>query len=475
MYGDILKVLLVDDEPDFLKQAKIFLERENDRLEVETAYSPEEALGMLKENDYGGVISDYQMPETTGLEFLKKVRNEVGSDIPFVIFTGKGREEVAMKALNLGADRYLQKGGDPKSQYGILGETIVQEIENRQMQKALERSREKTEILLDYYPAMIFFINKNNEFFRVNQTLADSLDMNKEEIEGKLLDDIFTEDIAEEMKENNRQVLERGEPNLDLIERYQSSKGTRWAQVDKLPLRDENGDAVGVIGFARDITERKKAEEKKDFLHSLLRHDVRNKNQVVKGYHKLLRDFNLPNGAEDYLEKAEKTIDESIDLINKVSILREVERNSFIQEVNLNSYIDKAVEKKAPQAEQKGIQIEKDTIVQSEVRGGDLLEELFLNLIENSIKHSGASKIRISSENSDNRVICILEDDGEGIDDEIKKNIFERGFTEGENSGSGLGLYLVEEIAKSYGGKVQVEDSELGGAQFEVHLKKTKN
>lgn len=71
-----LDVLLVDDEPDFLKQAKIFLEREDDRLNVETALSAEEGLEMLEEDGYDAIVSDYQMPETDGLEFLKIVRRE---------------------------------------------------------------------------------------------------------------------------------------------------------------------------------------------------------------------------------------------------------------------------------------------------------------------------------------------------------------------------------------------------------------
>ncbi|KXA97080.1 hypothetical protein AKJ39_03750 [candidate division MSBL1 archaeon SCGC-AAA259J03] len=114
-----MKVLLVDDEADILEQAKVFLQRENDRLEVETAASAEEGLQKFSVEDYDAIVSDYQMPEVNGLDFLEIVRKEKESDVPFIIFTGKGREEVAMEALNLGADRYLQKGGDPRSQYGV--------------------------------------------------------------------------------------------------------------------------------------------------------------------------------------------------------------------------------------------------------------------------------------------------------------------------------------------------------------------
>ena len=59
---------------------------------------------------YDAIISDYQIPDMDGIEFLKKVRSS-GNSIPFIIFTGKGREEVVIEALNAGADFYLQKGG----------------------------------------------------------------------------------------------------------------------------------------------------------------------------------------------------------------------------------------------------------------------------------------------------------------------------------------------------------------------------
>ena len=62
--------------------------------------------------DYEVIVSDYQMPGMNGIEFLKRLRSQLGH-IPFILFTGRGREEVAIEALNCGADFYLQKGGDP--------------------------------------------------------------------------------------------------------------------------------------------------------------------------------------------------------------------------------------------------------------------------------------------------------------------------------------------------------------------------
>lgn len=105
-----MKVLFVDDEADILELAKIYLEEEGRRFDIDTAPSAEEALKKSSTDEYDAIVSDCQMPKMDGLEFLRDLRQDRESDIPFIIFTGRGREEVAIEALNLGADMYLQKG-----------------------------------------------------------------------------------------------------------------------------------------------------------------------------------------------------------------------------------------------------------------------------------------------------------------------------------------------------------------------------
>jgi len=74
-------------------------------LHVDTAGSVHEALSVLEGKRYDGIISDYQMPDVDGLDFLLYVRENFG-EIPFILFTGRGREEVVISALNRGADYY---------------------------------------------------------------------------------------------------------------------------------------------------------------------------------------------------------------------------------------------------------------------------------------------------------------------------------------------------------------------------------
>ncbi|MFW6196759.1 MAG: PAS domain S-box protein, partial [Thermoplasmatota archaeon] len=173
-----IKVLHVDDESDFLYQAKIFLEKEEEKLYLTTSQTPKKALELLETQDFDVIVADYQMPSMDGLEFLKEIREERESDIPFIIFTGKGREEVAMKSLNLGADRYLQKGGDPKAQFGVLADAIMQEVshyksEKEKMQYTQELKflndvminiarMKKVDEICDYIAEKVYTLNQEN-------------------------------------------------------------------------------------------------------------------------------------------------------------------------------------------------------------------------------------------------------------------------------------------------------------------------
>ena len=114
----MISALYVDDEELLLDIAKIYLEKGGE-IEIDTAKSVKEALLMIKTNGYDAIISDYQMPGKDGIEFLSEIRG-AGDTTPFILFTGRGREDVVIQAINNGADFYIQKGGDPSAQFAEL-------------------------------------------------------------------------------------------------------------------------------------------------------------------------------------------------------------------------------------------------------------------------------------------------------------------------------------------------------------------
>ncbi len=138
----VLSVLYVDDEPTLLNICKLYLEQRSD-IAVSVTGSVEKALKLLDTFSFDVIISDYQMPGTDGIGFLK-ILKEKQCSIPFILFTGRGREEVVIEAINNGATYYIQKGGDPKSQFAELDHKIREASRRRKAEEDL------TEIGLHY-------------------------------------------------------------------------------------------------------------------------------------------------------------------------------------------------------------------------------------------------------------------------------------------------------------------------------------
>ena len=111
----VLSVLYVDDEPVLLEVFKLFLERHPD-ISVSTASSVDQAMTLLASSEFDVIVSDYQMPGTDGIAFLKLLKAN-NSSIPFILYTGHGREEVMDDAFANGAIFYIQKGGNPRSKF----------------------------------------------------------------------------------------------------------------------------------------------------------------------------------------------------------------------------------------------------------------------------------------------------------------------------------------------------------------------
>jgi len=146
----MIRVLYVDDEPGLLEIGKIFLEQRG-QFSVDIITSAQAGLTFLKTNNYDAIISDYQMPEMNGIEFLKKVRTS-GNTIPFILFTGRGREEIVIQALNEGADFYLQKGGEPVSQFTELAHKIRQAVQQRMAEKSVRDHERREADIISFLP-----------------------------------------------------------------------------------------------------------------------------------------------------------------------------------------------------------------------------------------------------------------------------------------------------------------------------------
>lgn len=219
--GEGITVLLVDDETSFLEVAAHRLEEYGDRLDVLAESSASAALDLLQnDTTIDCIVSDYQMPGMDGLEFLETIREDHSPSLPFILFTGKGREEVAMKALNLGADRYFQKKGKPKAQFGVLAQAIEQEVKHVRVERRAERHEHRyRRVFRNLHEGLAIHRlcwDENNvpidyEILETNPQYEVILDIDASEAERSLASELYESDHPPAL-ERYATVVERGEP-----------------------------------------------------------------------------------------------------------------------------------------------------------------------------------------------------------------------------------------------------------------------
>ncbi len=177
------RILYVDDERGLLEIAKRFLEKTND-FTVDVEISAEDALNTIGTQFYNAIISDYQMPGMDGIAFLKAVRSNHGN-IPFILFTGRGREEVVIEAINNGVDFYLQKGGDPMAQFAELAHKIRQAIARRQAEISLIESEKRLADIINFLPDATFAIDRSGQVIAWNRAIEEMTGVSAADMLGK--------------------------------------------------------------------------------------------------------------------------------------------------------------------------------------------------------------------------------------------------------------------------------------------------
>jgi len=182
MDGREVRVLHVDDDPEFNDLTSTFLERIDEGFSLVSVTSAVEALGRLQDGEFDCIVSDYEMPNTNGIEFLEIVREQY-PDLPFILLTGKGSEEVASEAIAAGVTDYMQKGSGT-DRYEVLANRIRNAVDRY-------RTRQQFWQALSWYRRLVeqdltgVFIVQDREFVYVNERLADIFEYSQSELVGE--------------------------------------------------------------------------------------------------------------------------------------------------------------------------------------------------------------------------------------------------------------------------------------------------
>jgi PAS domain S-box-containing protein len=457
-------VLYVDDEPELRTLCRLFLEKDGKNT-VDTAESAAEGLRKLRAGHFDVIISDYLMPESDGVDFLKQVRREFG-DIPFIIFTGKGREEVVIEALNLGVTFYLQKGSDPAFRFSELGRKIDLAFQRTKTEAA---SQEKTGELDQFFTLaldLLCIADTDGYFRRLNPAWEMILGWRIDELEGKkFLDLVHPDDLPATV--NAMEELRSGKGIVNFTNRFRSKDGFyRWIEWRSFPY----GERL-LYAAARDITERKQVEQalqlanrKLNLMAEITRHDIRNKLTVLGGYLSLLREYPPKSQATMYIEKLMET---TTIIAQHIEFTRLYQNMGVIPPSWQN--VQTVFLRACTHVDLQNIQVRSD-LENVEIFADPLLERVFYNQIDNTIRYGGPEKtyIALAACETGDGLIVTIEDDGIGIPPQDKEKIFRRGF--GKNTG--LGLFLAREILSITGIGLRETGVYLQGARFELFIPK---
>ncbi len=478
------RVLCVDDDRSFLELTTVYLQEELPEVTIETETDPEAALETVRTTDVACIVSDHDMPGMDGMTFFQTVRAEAPR-IPFILYTGRGSEEIAAEALNAGVTAYFQKGGP--EQHRRVAHRVEQALTERRAQQRVDRYSTVLKAL--GYP--IYVTNAAGNFEFVNEAFADLTGYDRARLIGSDVELIKDDATIETITERLRRVLSSDGPDTEQFTIEITTKhGDRVPcrdHIAALPFEEEFRGAVGILRELTDEQHRRhelhRQQQYRRELLDVLANDVTGAlNDLGRTLETITPGEHLPETTYQMLTDQYHRIDEQARYLRALGeSSRPIERRDLVR---LSRAATHTWDQYA--TEQTRLRVEDDGEL---LVDPDRFKQLLGHLFENAIEHGPADvTVRVGvitreetavphtadSEQLRNDAAIAgfyVADDGPGITPDSRPHVFEPGYTTSEGQ-AGFGLAVVKHIAMAHGWAVAIESAQHGGTKVTIRQDK---
>jgi len=363
------------------------------------------------------------------------------------------------------------------------------ELEQRVQQRTIElhASEDRYRLLSETSPDMIFVIDKHNRLQYINSLAAHQFGTNPQQATGQPSQDVFGPDTVEQQAAALKHVFETGEP-YSTQNQLDSALGTRWMDTQWVPLRDDMGSIIAVMGVSRDITEARQISqalaEKAEALETSNRelerfayiasHDLQEPLRMVTSYLQLLERRYKDKLDGDALEFIAYAVDGSSRmkaLINDLLAYSRIRTRArdFVP-IDCETVLENVLQNLQIAIQETSAQIT-HTPLPTVLADRTQIEQLFQNLVGNALKFHGplTPLVHIDARRRDGHWLFSVADNGIGIEPQYFERIFiifQRLHTREEYAGTGIGLAVSKRIVERHGGRIWIESQPGQGTTF---------